>query len=134
MCAGSGQHNWSVAEQSLRRYFPFVIVDLARGFSEINLAAMERGANLLMVCTPTSVTLRASRFCRSKARRNSTCGGALPTVRFCLSSQERSYPQPPRRMCAPASRSKTTHIFHYGGALEKKKRTRCGVERSSLHL
>src|SRR5207302_7042990 len=43
----------------LRRHFVYVIVDLGRSFSEVNLAAIEVADNIVIVCTPDRVGIRA---------------------------------------------------------------------------
>ena len=43
----------------LRRHFVYVIVDMGRSFSEVNLAAIEVADNILIVCTPDRVGIRA---------------------------------------------------------------------------
>jgi CRP-like cAMP-binding protein len=43
----------------LRRHFVYVIVDMGRSFSEANLAAIEVADNILVVCTPDRVGIRA---------------------------------------------------------------------------
>jgi CRP-like cAMP-binding protein len=43
----------------LRRHFAYVIVDMGRSFSEVNLAAIEVSDNILIVCTPDRVGIRA---------------------------------------------------------------------------
>jgi pilus assembly protein CpaE len=42
----------------LRRQFVHVIVDLSRGFSELNITAIEAAHNLLVVCTSDRVGVR----------------------------------------------------------------------------
>jgi pilus assembly protein CpaE len=43
----------------LRRHFVYVIVDMGRSFSEVNLSAIEVADNMLIVCTPDRVGIRA---------------------------------------------------------------------------
>ena len=43
----------------LRRHFVYVIVDMGRSFSEVNLSAIEVADNILIVCTPDRVGVRA---------------------------------------------------------------------------
>jgi len=43
----------------LRRHFAYVIVDMGRSFSEVNLSAIEVADNILIVCTPDRVGVRA---------------------------------------------------------------------------
>jgi CRP-like cAMP-binding protein len=43
----------------LRRHFAYVIVDMGRSFSEVNLAAIELADNILIVCTSDRVGIRA---------------------------------------------------------------------------
>ncbi len=59
----TGEHV-AAALELLRRRFSHVIVDMGRGFSEINLTAIERAANLLIVCTPDRVGLRGVLECQ----------------------------------------------------------------------
>ncbi len=59
----TGEHV-AAAMELLRRRFSHVIVDMGRGFSEINLTAIERAANLLIVCTPDRVGLRGVLECQ----------------------------------------------------------------------
>jgi pilus assembly protein CpaE len=47
----SGEHVSAVLEV-LRREFQYVVLDVGRGFSEVTLAAIERSANIMQVCTP----------------------------------------------------------------------------------
>jgi pilus assembly protein CpaE len=42
-----------------RRHFAHVLVDLGRSFSEVNLSAIEAAHNILVVCTPDRVGVRA---------------------------------------------------------------------------
>jgi CRP-like cAMP-binding protein len=48
------------ALEVLRGQFLHVIVDLSRGFSELNLSAIEATTNLLMVCTPDRAGVRGA--------------------------------------------------------------------------
>jgi len=43
----------------LRRHFVYVIVDMGRSFSDVNLSAIEVADNILIVCTPDRVGIRA---------------------------------------------------------------------------
>ena len=47
------------ALELLRRHFTYVIVDTARGFSDVNLTAFELASNILIVCTADRVGIRA---------------------------------------------------------------------------
>jgi CRP-like cAMP-binding protein len=59
----TGQHV-SAALELLVRHFAYVIVDVGRGFSEVNLTAIERAANILMVCTPDRSGVRGIVECQ----------------------------------------------------------------------
>ena len=59
----SGEHVSAVLEL-LKRQFQYVIVDVGRGFSEVSLAAIERAANIVIVCTPDRVGLRGVTECQ----------------------------------------------------------------------
>jgi CRP-like cAMP-binding protein len=48
------------AVELLRRHFVYVVIDLGRGFSEVNLAAIEAAHNMLMVCTPDRTGIRGA--------------------------------------------------------------------------
>jgi CRP-like cAMP-binding protein len=47
------------ALELLRRHFTYVIVDTARGFSDVNLTAIELASNILIVCTADRAGIRA---------------------------------------------------------------------------
>jgi CRP-like cAMP-binding protein len=59
----SGEHVRAALEL-LRRLFVHVVVDLGRGFSEVNLSAIEAAHNLLVVCTPDRVGIRGVIECQ----------------------------------------------------------------------
>jgi pilus assembly protein CpaE len=59
-----GAEHVAAALEQLRRRFAHVIVDMGRGFSEVNLTAIERAVNLLIVCTPDRIGLRGVAECR----------------------------------------------------------------------
>ena len=59
----TGEHI-RAAFELLRQRFAYVLVDLGRGFSEVNITAIERAANLLIVCTPDRVGLRGVAECQ----------------------------------------------------------------------
>jgi pilus assembly protein CpaE len=48
------------ALEILRSHFVHVVIDLGRGFSEVNLTAIEATTNLLLVCTPDRAGLRGA--------------------------------------------------------------------------
>lgn len=54
----TGQHV-KAALTLLKRHFSYVIVDTARGFSDVNLSAIEMAHNVLVVCTPEHAAIRA---------------------------------------------------------------------------
>jgi pilus assembly protein CpaE len=53
----TGEHVRAAIEL-LRRQFVHVVVDLSRGFSEVNLTAMEVAHNILIVCAPDRAGVR----------------------------------------------------------------------------